>query len=293
MTHLPAEQAASRNRLTIPRIRDSKVRNGANPLTMVTAYDAPTAALADQAGIDILLVGDSVGTAVLGLESTVHVTLEMMLHHLAAVRRGAPRAHIVADLPFGCFESSDSRAIDSSVALIKGGADAVKIEGGSKLARRIQAIANVGIPVVGHIGLTPQSANSLGGYKVQGRDLESAGRLIADAAAIAEAGAYALVVEVVPSLVGKLITNAVTIPVIGIGAGPSTDGQVLVWTDLAGFTQGHTARFVRAYADLSTTLRDAFMAFAAEVRQGHYPAPEHEYATPDELLPLAAADLDT
>lgn len=292
MTQTSADHGPTRKYLTIPQIRDSKVRDGASPLTMVTAYDAPTAALADQAGIDILLVGDSVGTAVLGLDSTVHVTLEMILHHLGAVRRGAPKAHIVADLPFGSYQSSDSRAIDSSIALIKGGADAVKIEGGASIARRIQAIANVGIPVVGHVGLTPQTAISLGGYKVQGRDLESAGRLIGDAASIAEAGAYALVVEVVPSLVGKLITDAVTIPVIGIGAGPNTDGQVLVWTDLAGFTQGHTARFVQAYADLSTTLREAFGEFASEVRLGHYPASVHEYPTPDELLPLAADDLD-
>lgn len=259
---------------------------------MVTAYDAPTATLVDEAGIDIILVGDSVGTAVLGLDSTVQVTLEMMLHHLAAVRRGAPGAHIVVDVPFGSYRSSNYQAIESAVALISGGANAVKIEGGVNFADRIQAIARVGIPVVGHIGLTPQSASSLGGYKVQGRDLESAGRLIADAAAIAEAGAHALIVEVVPSLVGKLITNAVTIPVIGIGAGPDTDGQVLVWTDLAGLTQGRTARFVRQYTDLATILRETFSEFASDVRSGRYPAPEHEYPTPDELLPLAAADTD-
>lgn len=278
--------------MTVPLLRSTKVRNGAVPLTMVTAYDAPTAALADRAGIDLLLVGDSVGTAVLGFDSTVPVTLEMMLHHLAATRRGVPTAHIVADLPFGSYQSGTERAIESAVALIKGGADAVKLEGGGMIAGRIQAIVDAGIPVVGHIGLTPQTAGALGGYRLQGRDLDSARHLLDDAAAIEAAGAYAIIVEVVPSLLGKLITDALTIPVIGIGAGPDTDGQILVWTDLAGLTQGHTARFVRKYADLSSILEDAFADFASDVRNRTYPAPEHEYPTPDELLALAPIDPD-
>lgn len=274
----------------MPLLRAMKVRHGAAPLTMVTAYDAPTAALADRAGIDLLLVGDSVGTAVLGFDSTVPVTLEMMLHHLAAARRGAPAAHIVADLPFGSYQSGTERAIESAVALIKGGADAVKIEGGRLVAGRIQAIVDAGIPVVGHIGLTPQTAGALGGYRLQGRDLDSARHLLDDATAIEAAGAYAIVVEVVPSLLGKLITDALSIPVIGIGAGPDTDGQILVWTDLAGLTQGHTARFVRKYADLSSIVEGAFADFASDVRNRTYPASEHEYPTPDELLILAPVD---
>ena len=276
--------------LTIPVLRSSKVRDGSPPLVMVTAYDAPTAALAVEAGVDMILVGDSVGTAILGYSSTVPVTLVDILHHLGAVRRGAPNAHIVADLPFGSYQTSNEQAIESAVALLKGGADSVKLEGGRVVADRIRSIATAGVPVVGHVGLTPQSVGALGGYKVQGRDLESARGLIEDAIAVEAAGAYAIVVEVVPSLIGKLITEAVSVPVIGIGAGPDTDGQVLVWTDLAGLTQGRTARFVERYADLSTSLRDAFSGFATVVRDGSYPAAEHEYPTPDELNTLTETD---
>jgi 3-methyl-2-oxobutanoate hydroxymethyltransferase len=253
---------------------------------MVTAYDAPTAALAVEAGVDLILVGDSLGTAILGYSSTVPVTLDDIVHHLGAVRRGAADAHIVADMPFGTYQASDEQAVTSAVRLIQTGADAVKIEGGRALADRVRAIALRGIPVVGHVGLTPQSVGALGGYKVQGRDLESGRRLIDDAIAVEEAGAYAIVVEVVPSLIGKLITERVSVPVIGIGAGPDTDGQVLVWTDLAGLTRGHTARFVKPYADLAGSLRAAFAAFASEVREGAYPQPEHEYPAPDELESL-------
>jgi 3-methyl-2-oxobutanoate hydroxymethyltransferase len=253
---------------------------------MVTAYDAPTAELAAAAGVDLILVGDSLGTAILGYGSTVPVTLDDIVHHLGAVRRGAPVAHIVADLPFGTYQASDEQAVRSAIRLMQAGADAVKIEGGRALVDRVSAIASRGIPVVGHVGLTPQSVGALGGYKVQGRDLESGRRLIDDAIAVEEAGAYAIVVEVVPSLIGKLITERVSVPVIGIGAGPDTDGQVLVWTDLAGLTQGHTARFVKAYADLAGTIRTAFASFAAEVRNGTYPQPEHTYPTPDALESL-------
>jgi 3-methyl-2-oxobutanoate hydroxymethyltransferase len=267
-----------------------KVRDGASPLVMVTAYDAPTAKLAVDAGVDMLLVGDSLGTAILGYSSTMPVTIEDILHHLKAARRGAPEAHIVADLPFGTYETSDAQAIANAVRLLQeGGADAVKLEGGRRMAGRIRAIVDAGIPVVGHVGLTPQSAGALGGYKVQGRDLESARGVIEDAAAVEAAGAYGLVVEVVPSLVGKRITETVGIPVIGIGAGPDTDGQVLVWTDLAGLTEGHKPRFVHGYADLAGTIRAAFADFAAEVRSGAYPRPEHEYGTPKSL----ATELET
>lgn len=251
---------------------------------MVTAYDAPTAKLAIDAGVDMLLVGDSVGTAVLGYTSTVPVTIEDILHHLKAVRRGAPTAHVVADLPFGTYQASEEQAVSNAVRLLQeGGADAVKLEGGRRMSDRVRAIANAGIPVIGHVGLTPQSAGSLGGYKVQGRDPEGAHDMIEDALAVEAAGAYCLVIEVVPSLLGKVITGKLNIPVIGIGAGPDTDGQVLVWTDLAGLTEGHTPRFVHAYADVAGTLRTAFADFAEEVRSGGYPRPEHEYGVPPEI----------
>lgn len=271
---------------TVPALRAAKVRAGADPLVMVTAYDAPTAALAAAAGIDMVLVGDSVGTALLGYGSTVPVTLDDILHHLGAVRRGAPEAHVVADLPFGTYQASDEQAVTAAIALIKGGADAVKLEGGGAMADRVAVIASRGIPVVGHVGLTPQSATALGGYRVQGRDLESARQVIADALAVEAAGAYACVIEVVPSGVAAIVTERLGIPVIGIGAGPGTDGQVLVWTDLAGLTQGHTPRFVHRYAELGETLRQAFADFASEVRSGAYPRPEHEYPTPEALAAL-------
>jgi 3-methyl-2-oxobutanoate hydroxymethyltransferase len=271
--------------LTIPAIRAIKVRDGAAPLVMVTAYDAPTAQLAAAAGVDLILVGDSLGTAILGYDSTVPVTLDDMLHHLKAARRGAPDAHIIVDLPFGSFQESDAQAISSAVRLMQqGGADAVKLEGGRRMANRVRALTDAGIPVVGHVGLTPQTAGMLGGYKVQGRDLATARAVIDDAKAIAGAGAYCLVVEVVPSLIGQRITEQVDIPVIGIGAGPATDGQVLVWTDLAGLTAGHKPRFVHAYADLAGNLHEAFAQFASEVRSGAYPKPEHEYGTPKALI---------
>ena len=271
--------------LTIPAIRATKVRHGNDPLVMVTAYDAPTAQLAVAAGVDLILVGDSLGTAILGYDSTVPVTVDDMLHHLKAVRRGAPGAHIIVDLPFGSFQESDAQAIASAVKLMKqGGADAVKLEGGRRMANRVRALTDAGIPVVGHVGLTPQTAGLLGGYRVQGRDLATAQAVIDDARAVADAGAYCLVVEVVPSLIGQRITEQVDIPVIGIGAGPATDGQVLVWTDLAGLTTGHKPRFVHAYADLAGTLQDAFTQFASDVRSGAYPKPEHEYATPRALI---------
>jgi 3-methyl-2-oxobutanoate hydroxymethyltransferase len=264
---------------TIPGLRVHKVRNGSVPLVMVTAYDAPTARLAAEAGVDMLLVGDSVGTARLGYESTVPVTLDDILHHCRAVRRGAPAMHIIADLPFMTYQVSDEQAVTNAGRLLQeGGANAVKLEGGVHLASRISAIVRAGIPVVGHIGLTPQTAGTLGGLKVQGRDLASARTLIADALAVERAGAHALVIEVVPADLGRLITDKVAIPTIGIGAGASCDGQVLVETDLLGLDDRFAARFVQRYAELGTTIRDGFAAFAEDVRTGRYPTEAHSYA---------------
>jgi 3-methyl-2-oxobutanoate hydroxymethyltransferase len=272
----------ARVKLTIPAIRAAK---GGTPLVMVTAYDAPTARLAAAAGVDLLLVGDSVGTAVLGYESTVPVTLDEILHHCRAVRRGAPDVHLVADLPFMSYQVSDEQAVASAGRLLKeGGADAVKLEGGHRLAARVAAITAAGIPVMGHVGLTPQTAGSLGGLKVQGRDLAGARVVLHDAEAIVSAGAYSLVVEVVPAELGTLITQRVPVPTIGIGAGPDCDGQVLVAHDLLGLTQGHLPRFVQPYADLATATREAFAAYARDVRARTYPAPRHGYAMKPEVL---------
>lgn len=277
-----------KTRLTIPDLRDHKVRDGSAPLVMVTAYDAPTARLAAEAGVDILLVGDSVGTARLGYASTVPVTLEDILHHCRAVRRGAPAMHVVADLPFMTYGVSDEQAVANAGRLLQdGGADAVKLEGGTHLASRIGAIVRAGIPVVGHVGLTPQTAGMLGGLKVQGNTLAAARALIEDALAVERAGAHALVLEVVPAELGTVITEQVAIPTIGIGAGGSCDGQVLVETDLLGLDDRFAPRFVQRYADLGTAIRDGFAAFADDVRSGRYPTEAHAYA----MKPAVAAQL--
>lgn len=279
--------------LTIPMIRDRKVREGARPLVMLTAYDAPTARLAAESGIDMLLVGDSVGTAVLGYESTVPVTLADIIHHAKAVRRGAPNAHIVADLPFMTYQVSDEQAVTNAGRLLQeAGVNAVKLEVGQLLASRVRAIAQAGIPVVGHVGLTPQTADALGGMRVQGQDVDGAREVLANARAVADAGAYALVIEVVPAELGRIITEQLDIPTIGIGAGPDCDGQVLVWTDLVGLTakaddQAFHPRFVQQYLRLNELLGEAFATFANDVRSGTYPRPEQTYAMKADV----AADL--
>ncbi|MGN6482932.1 MAG: 3-methyl-2-oxobutanoate hydroxymethyltransferase [Thermomicrobiales bacterium] len=284
------EARPARAPLTIPALRRHKVRAGVEPLAMLTAYDAPTARLAAAAGVDLLLVGDSVGTAVLGYDSTVPVTLDDIVHHAKAVRRGAPHAHVVADLPFLTYQVSDEQAVTNAGRLVQeGGADAVKLEGGRAQADRIRAIVSAGIPVVGHIGLTPQSAGALGGMRVQGRDLDGALALIEDARAVEAAGAHMLVVEVVPAELGALITETVSIPTIGIGAGAACDGQVLVWTDLAGLTakapeEAIRPRFAAPTLDLNAVLEDAFAGFAAAVRSGAYPQPEQTYPMRAEIL---------
>ncbi|MDQ3443198.1 MAG: 3-methyl-2-oxobutanoate hydroxymethyltransferase [Chloroflexota bacterium] len=282
MTSQAPEHSPAR---TIPELRRYKAGGDQLPLVMVTAYDAPTARFVVEAGVDIILVGDSVGTTLLGYDSTVPVTLDDILHHTKAVRRGAPGAHIVADLPFMTYQVSDEQAVANAGRLLKeGGADAVKLEGGLALASRVEAIARAGIPVVGHIGLTPQTAGLLGGFKVQGQEFVSARALIDDAIAIARAGAYMLVIEVVPSALAKMVTERVPIPVIGIGAGADCDGQVLVIHDLLGIEDRHAARFVKRYASLASDIRNAVTAFAGDVREGAYPQPEHTYKMKSTVL---------
>lgn len=245
---------------------------------MLTAYDAMTAGILHEAGVPVLLVGDSLGMVVLGHDSTVPVTMDAMIHHTAAVRRGAPDALVVADLPFGSYQVDDAAARRNAVRLLQeGGATAVKLEGGARVLDLVAGLVAAGIPVMGHLGLTPQSVHQLGGYRVQGRDDAGARRIVADARALQEAGAFAVVIEAVPAELGRRVTAAVDIPVIGIGAGPDTDGQVLVVNDLLGLTGGRLPRFVKSYVDGRGVVRDAVKAFQSEVAGGVFPADEHRY----------------
>ena len=269
--------------LALTEIADKKRRG--EKLVMVTAYDHPSAVLADEAGVDLVLVGDSAADNVLGYESTVPVTTDELLVLMRAVARGADRAIVVGDLPFGSFQVSDDDAVRNAVRFVKeGGADVVKLEGAGPALERVQAIVAAGIPVMGHIGLTPQSATMLGGYRAQGRTAEKARRLLADARALEAAGCFSLVLEAVPSAVAARITEAVSIPTIGIGAGSACDGQVLVWHDVLGLSDRPPARFVKRYAELRAEIRGALELFAAEVRSGAFPGDEHTYAMPDEEL---------
>ncbi len=245
---------------------------------MLTAYDALTASVFDEAGVPVLLVGDSAGNTVLGYDTTVPVTLDEMLVLTRAVVRGTKRAFVVADLPFGTYHTSPAQALENATRLMQsGGAQAVKLEGGRRVVPQVEALVGAGIPVMCHIGLTPQSVNVLGGFPVQGRGDEAAEALISDAKALQTAGAFALVLELVPAELAARVTEQLHIPTIGIGAGPSTDAQVLVWPDMAGLTAGRVPRFVKKYADLRTILGEAARAYQDEVRGGTYPAEEHSF----------------
>jgi len=245
---------------------------------MLTAYDAISAAILDEAGVPVLLVGDSLGMVVLGHPSTVPVTTDEMVHHTKAVRRGAPAALVVTDMPFGSYQIDPSAAKANAVRLMQeGGASAVKIEGGERVLDLVGDLVGMGIPVMGHLGLTPQSVNQFGGFKVQGRTTEAADRIVSDTRALQDAGAFAVVLECVPAEVGRRATQGVDIPTIGIGAGQDTDAQVLVLPDLLGMTAGPLPRFVKAYVDGRSIMRDAVKAFQAEVASGEYPGSEHRY----------------
>ncbi len=245
---------------------------------MVTAYDAGSAALLDELGVPVLLVGDSLGMVVLGYDSTIPVTLDEMLHHTRAVARGAGHALVVGDLPFGTYQDGPSQALASAVRLLKeGGAAAVKLEGGGPMVEVTAHLVGAGVPVMGHLGLTPQSVHQFGGFKVQGRDEGAAERIVDDAVDLAQAGAFAVVLEAVPAEIGRRVSAAIDVPTIGIGAGPHTDAQVLVWHDLLGLTAGRLPRFVKAYADLRSEISGAIKAFQSEVADGEYPGPEHTY----------------
>ncbi len=258
-------------------IRSSKRASGARPLVMITAYDVAGAHFADQAGVDILLVGDSLANVVLGHCDTLHVTLDDMVRHVGAVSAASPKAHVVADLPWPTYHEGPDAAVRAAVALVRAGAQSVKLEGGAKRAEVVSAILDAEIPVMGHLGLTPQSVLAMGGYRVQARSPEAAQLLLDDAHALQELGAYSLVLEGVPSSVGAQVTAALEIPTIGIGAGPDTDGQVLVFHDVLGLSLATPAKFVRRYADLGAIMTDAVARFADDVRSGSFPAPEESY----------------
>jgi 3-methyl-2-oxobutanoate hydroxymethyltransferase len=245
---------------------------------MITAYDAVTAGIFDEAGIPALLVGDSAAQVVYGYDSTLPVTVDDLLPLVAAVVRGSQRALVVADMPFGSYQASIAQAMESAMRFMKeGGAQAVKLEGGQRVLAQVEALVSAGIPVIGHLGLTPQSVNVLGGYRVQGRG-EEGESLMRDAKALEAAGASAVVLEVVPAELAARVSEVLTIPTIGIGAGPATDAQVIVWQDLAGLTPGPRPRFVKTYADLRSVLSDAVTQWSDDVKSGNYPAPEHAYA---------------
>ena len=276
-------------KLAITELAEMK-RQGTR-IAMVTAYDAAGGRLAEAAGMDIVLVGDSAAMVVLGHDSTVPVTMDEMLFMTRSVSRAVSHSLVVGDMPFGSYQVSDADAVRNAIRFVKeGGADTVKLEGAGRMLPRVRAIVESGIPVMGHIGLTPQSVTAFGGYKAQGRTAAKAKRLVADALALQEAGCYSLVLEAVPTPVAARITEALTIPTIGIGAGPACDGQVLVYHDLLGLTEGHTARFVKRYADLATVIREALAAFVADIRSGAYPEDRHTYGMPaDELAAFEAS----
>ncbi len=268
---------------TIMTFRQAKEEG--RKLTMLTAYDYSTAKLVDEAGVDSILVGDSLGNVMLGYEDTISVTMEDMIHHGAAVARGAKNAMVIIDMPFMSYQTSVYDAVVNAGRLMKEGrGGAVKLEGGKEVCEQIRAIVNAGIPVCAHLGLTPQSLHAFGGYKVQGKTEEAARQLVEDAKAVEEAGAFAIVLECVPERLAELITNEVSIPTIGIGAGAACDGQVLVYQDMLGMFNNFTPKFVRKYATVGDVMKKAFAQYIEEVRDGVFPAKEHTYSIQEEVL---------
>ncbi|MBP3380965.1 MAG: 3-methyl-2-oxobutanoate hydroxymethyltransferase [Ruminococcus sp.] len=260
-------------------------KRSGDKITMLTAYDYTTAKIIDQCGVNSILVGDSLGMVMLGYENTLPVTMEDMIHHTAAVSRAAENAFVVADMPFMSYQVSVQEAVANAGRLIKeGGAQAVKLEGGADVCDRISAIVKASIPVVAHLGLTPQSVNAFGGFKVQGKSLENARRLISDALKIQEAGACAVVLEGIPAKLAEIITGKLDIPTIGIGAGKNCDGQVLVYQDMLGLTTGHTPKFVKRFADVGAVMRQGITDYINESKSGEFPALEHTYKIDDEVI---------
>jgi 3-methyl-2-oxobutanoate hydroxymethyltransferase len=282
-TMAAAARSATTTSVTVPDVRARKVgHEGAEPLVMVTAYDAPGARIADEGGVDMILVGDSLAMVVLGYDDTLQVTTEDMAHHVAAVARARPRPLIVGDLPWLSYHVSAEDTVRNAAALVRAGAQAVKLEGGTKRLGMIGAILDAEIPVMGHLGLTPQSVHALGGFKVQGKQADAAQALVADAVALADAGCFAIVLEAVPDAVARLVTETVGVPTIGIGAGPWCDGQVLVFHDVLGIEDRVRPKFVRRYASLKDDAVAAIAAYAADVRGGRFPSDGESYHLSDD-----------
>lgn len=262
-----------------------KMKQEKQPITMLTAYDYPTAMLVDEAGIDMILVGDSMGNVVLGYDNTIPVTIDDIVHHTRAVTRGVKRTFVVADMPFlSCHISLEDTMRNAGRLMQQGGAKAVKIEGGQEIADTVKALTNAGIPVMGHLGLTPQSVHQMGGYKVQGKTASAGSKMLADAKALQQAGAFAIVLECVPTPLAKMITEGLDIPTIGIGAGNVCDGQVLVIHDLLGVTDGFKPKFVKRYANLHDIIIEALQTYRDEVQQRSFPDEAHSFAMAEEEL---------
>ena len=287
---MSAAPRAGNGKITVPDIVERKSRRFSDSasttekITCLTAYDYPTARILDDANVDILLVGDSLAMVVLGYDSTLPVTVDEMLHHVKAVRRGTHHALVVADMPYGSYHTSIDDSIRAALRFIKeGGAEAVKVEGGERRIELISRLVEAEIPVMGHVGLTPQSVNALGGFKVQGRSADAAQQLLRDARAVEAAGAFSIVLESIPREIAARITEDLHIPTIGIGAGPDCDGQVLVINDALGLTTGHTPKFARRYANLSEIIARAAAEYCDDVRNGRFPSDDESYHLPAEL----------
>jgi 3-methyl-2-oxobutanoate hydroxymethyltransferase len=283
-------------KITVPGVLSRKFHSSGKSaeqiqkITCLTAYDYPTARLLDDAGVDILLVGDSVGMAVLGYDSTLPVTMDEILHHLRAVRRGTRRALLVADMPFGSFHVSLDESIRNAVRFVKeGGAEAVKVEGGERRIELISRLVEAEVPVMGHVGLTPQSVHAMGGFRVQGKTAEASRQVERDARAVEAAGAFAVVLESVPREVAAHVTETLHIPTIGIGAGPDCDGQILVFHDFVGLTQGRVPKFVRQYANFSAEISRAAAEYCADVRSGRFPSDAESYHSPEDVREHSSA----
>jgi len=273
----------SEKKVTILDVQQAKEKG--RKLVMCTAYDYPFALMADEAGMDMVLVGDSLGMVVMGLDGTVEVTMEHMIHHIKAVVRGCKGPLVIGDMPFMSYNTSVREAIQNAGRLMKeGGCEAIKLEGGVDFAPTIQAIVKAGIPVQGHIGLTPQTASALGGFKMQGRDAEAAKQIVEDARALEEAGAFSMILEAVPAPLGQLVSEAVKVPVIGIGAGPNVDGQVLVTYDMIGLFDKFVPKFVKQYTQTRKTILKAFKEYREDVLAVNFPGPEHSFKMADEVL---------
>ncbi|HEU5362059.1 MAG TPA: 3-methyl-2-oxobutanoate hydroxymethyltransferase [Gaiellaceae bacterium] len=286
----PAPGTPAPGKLPLPELAGMKRRG--DRIVMVTAYDAPSGRIADDAGVDLILVGDSAAMVMLGHDSTVPATVDEMLVLTRAVNRGARRPLVIADLPFGSYHVSDEQALETAVRFLKeAGADAVKLEGAGPMLSRVRALTGAGIPVVGHLGLTPQTATALGGFKAQGRNAAKAIELYEDALALEAAGCFLLVLEAVPAPVAARISEALEIPTIGIGAGAECDGQVLVWHDLLGLYEGTPPRFVKQYADLAPVIREALARYATDVRAGAFPEQKHTYSMSEGELALFEHEL--